>query len=122
MIDAVAHKVTGTITVPKPEDPKAIPPRPMGLAFAPGDAKLYVSLGRYRAIAVVNVATRKLERTIDDVGDRPWGIAMSPDGKTLYTANGPSGDISFVDVAAGKVTKKVSVGGSPWGVIYVMRP
>jgi len=122
VIDAVAHKVTGTITLPKPEDPKAIQPRPMGLAFGPNDAKLYVSLGRFKSIAVIDVATRKIERTLDDVGERPWGIAMSPDGKTLYTANGPSADVSFVDVASGKVTKKVSVGGSPWGVIYVVRP
>lgn len=122
VIDAATHKVATTIKVPKPEDPKAIPPRPMGMAFAPDDTKLYVTLGRFRAIAVIDVATRKLEKTIDDVGDRPWGIAMSPDGKTLYTANGPSGDVSIVDVASGKVTRKISVGGSPWGVIYVVRP
>jgi len=123
VIDAVAHKVTGTITLPKSPDPKAqFQPRPMGLVFAPGDSKLYVSLGRFKGISVIDVATRKVEGTIADVGDRPWGITVSPDGKTLYTANGGSADISFVDVASGKVTKKVSVGGSPWGVIYVVRP
>jgi len=122
VIDAVTHKVTGTITLPKPDDPKAIQPRPMGLVFAPGDAKLYVSLGRFKGISVIDVATRKVERTIDDVGERPWGIAVSPDGKTLYTANGGSADISFVDIASGKLTKKINVGGSPWGVIYVVRP
>ncbi len=55
----------------------------------------------------------------DTVGARPWGIAVSPDGKTLYTANGPSGDVSFVDAETGAVSKKVAIGGSPWGVAVI---
>ena len=57
-------------------------------------------------MAVIDVASRKLLRTIEGVGTRPWGIALSADGSKLYTANGPSGDVAIVDVATGKVEKK----------------
>jgi YVTN family beta-propeller protein len=77
---------------------------------------LFVSLGRAGAVAVVDVAGRKIERSIEGVGTRPWGIGVSADGKKLYTANGGSGDVSIIDIATGKVDKKVMTGGSPWGV------
>jgi YVTN family beta-propeller protein len=93
----------------------------MGMTFSPDGATLFVTLGRAKSIALINVAGHKPVRTIDDVGERPWGIAISPDGKTLYTANGPSSDVSIIDVESGKVKKRVNTGGSPWGVVYVAR-
>jgi len=68
---------------------------------------------------VIDVAERRLVRTIEDIGARPWGIAVSADGRKLYTANGPSGDVSIVDLATGTVERRVAIGGSPWGVIVV---
>jgi len=65
------------------------------------------------------VKTHKLVRTINGVGARPWGVALNADGSKLYTANGPSGDVSVIDVASDKVEKKISTGGSPWGVVVV---
>ena len=88
----------------------------MGLALTADGKELFVSLGRAGSVAVIDVATRKIARTIPGVGTRPWGIGFSLDGKKLYTANGPSGDISVVDVATGKVDRKIATGGSPWGV------
>jgi YVTN family beta-propeller protein len=88
----------------------------MGLQFSPDGAHLFVSLGRAKGIAVVDVATQDYTSTIAGVGARPWGIGISPDGTKLYTANGPSGDVSIVDVATGKTEARVAVGGSPWGV------
>ena len=85
--------------------------------MSPDGLQVFVSLGRAKAIAVVDAATRKNLRTIENVGDRPWGIAVSPDGRTLYTANGPSADISIVDVATGAVTRRIATGGSPWGAV-----
>jgi YVTN family beta-propeller protein len=93
----------------------------MGLVLAPDESHLYVSLGRARAVAVIDVASRTLVRTIDEVGTRPWGIAVSPDGRTLYTANGPSNDVSVIDVAAGTVVRRIATGGSPWGIVFSER-
>ena len=65
---------------------------------------------------MIDVATRQVTRTFADVGTRPWGIGVSPDGQTVYTANGPSGDVSVVDAASGRVIRRITLGGSPWGV------
>ena len=89
----------------------------MGGVLSPDGQQVFISLGRAGAVAVIDVATRKLLRTIEGVGARPWGIAVSADGKKLYSANGPSGDVSIVDLASGTVEKKIATGGSPWGVV-----
>jgi YVTN family beta-propeller protein len=91
----------------------------MGGVLSADGSQLFMSLGRASAVAVIDVASRKLLRTINGVGARPWGVALNADGSKLYTANGPSGDVSIIDLASGKVEKKVSTGGSPWGVVYV---
>ena len=51
-----------------------------------------------------------------------WGIALSADGRKLYTANGGSGDVSVVDIETGKVEKRITTGGSPWGVVVATAP
>ncbi len=71
---------------------------------------------RGRKIFTIGTAAKSVLGSVE-VGDRAWGIALSPDGKTLYSANGPSNDVSVVDVATGTVTKKITAGSSPWGVI-----
>ncbi len=115
VFDAATHEVTGTIPIP-PTEGTPMPPRPMGLVLAPDGSRLFVSLGRAKSIAIVDVAKRTLLRTIEDVGTRPWGIGVSPDGRRIYTANGPSGDVSVVDVESGKTEKRIQTGGSPWGI------
>jgi YVTN family beta-propeller protein len=115
VLDTRAHTPAATITIPQ-EVGNATPPRPMGAVLSPDGRELYVSLGRARSVAVIDVTARRFVRTIADVGTRPWGIAVSPDGRSLYTANGPSGDVSVIDVAGGKVDRRISTGGSPWGI------
>ena len=89
----------------------------MGAVLSPDGRQVYVSLGRAKAIAVIDVAKRALTQTIEGVGDRPWGIGVSADGKKVYTANGPSADVSFVDLASGTVERRIPTGGSPWGLV-----
>jgi YVTN family beta-propeller protein len=115
VFDTATHAVTTTIQLPKSEN-SPTPPRPMGAVLARDNSQLYVSLGRAKSVAVIDVAARKVARIIEDVGARPWGIGLSADGKQLYTANGPSGDVSVVDIASGKTEKRIPVGGSPWGI------
>ena len=88
----------------------------MGLVLAPDGRHVYASTGRGKNVAIIDVAARKLLKTIADVGTRPWGIGVSPDGKRLYTANGPSNDVSLIDLSAHQVTRRIQVGGSPWGI------
>lgn len=119
VIDTATHKVATTIVLPKaatpPTPPKTVM-RPMGAVLSPDGKQVFVSFGRAASVGVIDVATRKLVKTIEDVGARPWGIGISSDGTRLYTANGPSGDVAVIDLASGTVTKRISTGGSPWGV------
>lgn len=122
VVDANTHKALEPIALKAktPEGVDGFQPRPMGTALSPDAKLLYVSLGRYKAVAVIDVATKAVVHMFEDVGARPWGIAVSPDGKTLYTADGPSGEVSFIDASTGAVQRKVKVGGSPWGVTLVV--
>ena len=116
VLNTATHTVSATVKIAKLASmPTA--PRPMGATMSPDGAQLFTSLGRAKAIAVIDAATKKPLRTIENVGDRPWGIAISPDGRTLYTSNGPSADISIIDIATGTVTR-IATGGSPWGMVF----
>ena len=115
VFDVKTHRVKTTIALPRPAG-APVPPRPMGAVMSPDGQTLYVSNGRAKSISVIDVASLKVTRTIDDVGARPWGIGISADGKLLYTANGSSGDVSVVDAATGQVVRRIAVGGSPWGI------
>lgn len=115
IFDAATHTVTKTLQIPKaPANP--IPARPMGQVLSPDGARLFVTLGRAKSVAIVDVAAQSLAGSIEDVGTRPWGIGISADGRQLYTANGPSGDVAIIDAASGRVDAKIAVGGSPWGI------
>ena len=88
VIDAQAHNLIATITLPRPAG-APLPPRPMGLVLSPDGRTLYVTFGRAKSISVIDVATQPGDAVLDDIGARPWGIGISADGKRLYTANGP---------------------------------
>lgn len=115
VIDAMGFAVQGDIAITL-NSPRFSGPRPMGTALSRDGKWLYVTTGRGNSLAVIDVATRKQVRSFDGVGDRPWGVALSPDNTIAYTANGTSHDISFVNVATGNVDRRVTTGGSPWGV------
>ena len=92
VIDAGKHAVTTTIKLTPPPG-ATVPPRPMGATLSADARRLFVSLGRAKSLAEIDVATRQVVRAMDDIGARPWGIGLSKDGKKLYTANGPSADV-----------------------------
>ena len=90
----------------------------MDVVISPDGAKVYVSTGRGRGVAVIDAASYEVISAFE-TGARVWGLAMSPDGKTLYTANGPSNDVSVVNIDTEQVVKRIPVGERPWGVLYV---
>jgi YVTN family beta-propeller protein len=121
VIDGTKHTVLTTIKIPKAES-MPTEPRPMGVVISPDGRTLFSSLGRAKAIAVIDVQKRAHVRTIENVGARPWGIALSGDGRKIYTANGSSADVSVIDAETGKVEKQITTGGSPWGVVVAVTP
>jgi len=106
------YKVLKTIAL---GDPKLV--RPMGVVASADGRLLYVTTGRAGTLLEIDPAAGTILRTFDAVGKRPWGVALSRDGRKAYTANGPAGDISVVDLASGHVDNRITVGGSPWGIV-----
>jgi YVTN family beta-propeller protein len=90
--------------------------------LSPDGTTLFVSNGRARSVSVIDVAGRKVARTLNDVGQRPWGIGIDAAGTKIFTANGPAGDVSIIDVATGAVQRRISLGGSPWGIAVATAP
>ena len=121
VVNAARRTLADTIRLPK-ADAAPTQPRPMGAVLSPDAKLLFVSNGRAKSVAVIDVATHRLLRTLNDVGQRPWGIGLNADGTKLFTANGPAGDVSIIDVATGAIERRISLGGSPWGIAVAPVP
>jgi YVTN family beta-propeller protein len=72
----------------------------------------WVSLGRANHVAEVDVASKKVRRTVL-AGKRAWGLGLSPDERTLYVTNGLSDDMTLVDTQQGKSLRTVAAGRVP---------
>lgn len=114
VIDTTANRVIDKIDFLPPGMRKE-DVSPVALAMDRAGKTAYVTLGRANHVAVVDVASRKVENYLL-VGHRPWGITFDRQQKRLFVANGGSDDISIIDVAARKVLKSVPVGHYPYGV------
>jgi len=89
---------------------------PVGLTMTKDGKTAFITLGHAAHVAVVDVATRKIESYIL-VGKRSWGITLSKDESKLYVANGFGDDITIIDVKSRKATVSIPVGRIPWGVV-----
>ena len=85
---------------------------PVDFAIARDGATAYITLGRARHVAVVDVASREIEEYIL-AGDRVWGAALTSDEKFLVVTNGASDDVSIIDTERRVAVKAVSVGRTP---------
>ncbi len=68
VLDLVEMKMVGEI---------ALPGTPETGVTTPDGRTLYVALSDSNQIAVIDIRTRQLIKTIDDVGDEPWGATMA---------------------------------------------
>ena len=109
-----------------PEGTVATGGRPWHSHFSLDGKTLYVPLYQSNAVAVVDVATRAVVKTITGNGlANPYTALLSPDGKTLfvsssnlnhaYTAS-DNGTVVWIDTATGNLTRVVEVGRNPTGL------
>lgn len=111
----------------------AIGKRPRGLVASPDHRTLYVAVSgspiggpgvdestlpppdkAADGIAVVDLATRKVVRTLRGVSD-PEQIAISPDGARLFVSSEDAGELLTLDTQ-GRVLSRLAVGRQPEGV------
>ena len=126
---AIIDAASGTLLADLP-----IGKRPRGVRVSRDGTRLYVALSgspiappgvdestlppadrSADGIAVVDIATRKVVRTIHS-GQDPETFDISPDGTRLYVSNEETAEMSVVDLQAGAVTQRVKVGDEPEGV------
>jgi YVTN family beta-propeller protein len=98
-------------------EPQAAPAykSPMYLAFSPDGKFAYATLHTADALAVIDVAQRKVVKEIA-VGRAPAGVAASPDGQTVFVANTLSHSVSIVQPVQGTVAAEVKCGYEPTGL------
>jgi YVTN family beta-propeller protein len=113
----------------------------LGLAFAPGDKRFYVSGGDDNEVLVYDFADGKAtyagkialgSREYHALDDRardearragrgefafPAGIAVTPDGKRLYVAENLSHKVSVVELSNQQVVAKIEVGEYPYDCV-----
>jgi len=71
---------------------------------------LFVACADAKGIAVVDVATGKVSKSLAMPAE-PTGLVLSSDGTTLYvTCASPEGRVCSVDIASGKLAQTISVG------------
>lgn len=85
---------------------------PVDFAMTADGKTAYITLGRARHVAVVDVASREVTDYIL-AGDRVWGAALTADEKLLIVTNGASDDISIIDTDKNIAINSVSVGRTP---------
>ncbi len=85
---------------------------PVDFAMTGDGRKAYVTLGRARHVAVVDVPSREIEEYIL-AGDRVWGAALTADEAFLVVTNGASDNISIIDTRREVAVKAISVGRTP---------
>ncbi len=82
-------------------------------AHADGGApNLAYIAGTATGIAVIDVAQRRVSRTISVAGD-PRSVLLSPDGSLLYATQPPRGQVSILEAATGKILCSASIPGQP---------
>jgi YVTN family beta-propeller protein len=76
----------------------------------------YVSQMETGTVWQVDVASRKVRRSIDVDGNWTKVLALAPDERTLYAANWVSHDVSVIDVPSWRVRKVIPTVHTPRGL------
>src|SRR3569833_2081438 len=108
-IDTTIHEVA-----------KRIPMEGMGYgsAVTPDGNWLLVALADQNKVAVINVKTMQVARTVP-VGDYPLEVLVRPDGKRAYVScmHG-AGTVSVIDLGSWNVTRTITTGNSTDGLAW----
>jgi YVTN family beta-propeller protein len=89
---------------------------PTGIAASPDGGTLYVAANASGNLAVVDVAERRLVRSIA-TGGRPLGVVVAPDGRRAYVSSFTApGTVFIVDTATLAIIDAVPLPGAAGGI------
>ena len=106
VIDPVANKAVGTITVSN---------NPHGIVASPDCSRFYVSSETDNVLDVVERATSKVIRRVP-IGKRPNNLAITEDGRRVYVCIREESWVDIVDTNSLEKEKSVPVGKNPHNV------
>jgi YVTN family beta-propeller protein len=89
------------------------------LKFTPDGKRVLVSSLRAGFVAVFDVVTRRLVKTVP-IGRGAAGILMDPDGNRAFVACSPDKYVAVIDLAKLEVTGHLDVGGQPDGLAWAV--
>ena len=104
LVDPAARKVLRKYDV-KGENPNMV-------LLGPGAEHAYVSNANSGTVAVLNLASGKVEKLIS-TGKNPQGGVMTRDAKTIYLANAASNLISIIATGVNEVIGEIKTGENP---------
>jgi len=113
IFDPVTAKITGSIDLGKAGAVEVIFNKAGTRAYA---SQMETKIGQTSKVFELDVASRKILRTLDTASTMTKVIALSPDEKTLYSANWAGNDVSVIDLASGDVREKIGVAKTPRGL------
>ena len=84
----------------------------------PDGRTLALVLADSDAVALVDMPTLRVRKTIRVGGRNAGHAAFSPDGRWIYAGASGSDSIEIIDVARGAVVHAIGVGGAPGGIVF----
>ena len=85
---------------------------PVDFAVSHGQELAYITLGRSKHVAVVDVNNHEIKDYIL-AGSRVWGAAITKDDQILIVTNGNEDNISIIDTRKNAAIKTIAVGRTP---------
>src|SRR5262249_22695172 len=90
---------------------------PEGIDLSPDGREVWSAHSRDGGVSVIDVATKKVTRTIDVGTKRSNRIKLTPDGRFALVSDIDTGELVVVDVPTRKPLKRIALGKSPEGVL-----
>jgi YVTN family beta-propeller protein len=90
---------------------------PEGIDLSPDGKIVWSAHSQDGGVSLIDVATRKVQQTIDAGTKRSNRIRLTPDGKFALISDIDTGELAVIDTAARKVARRLPLGRSPEGVL-----
>jgi YVTN family beta-propeller protein len=88
---------------------------PTGAAADRETRKAYVGLFKDNAVAVVDLATNRVLKTIP-IPAGPHGLVITPDGRKVYVSSDGASTVSIIETSTDQVAGTIEVGPNPHGL------
>jgi YVTN family beta-propeller protein len=90
---------------------------PEGIELSPNQREVWSAHSQDGGVSIIEVATKKVVRTIDIGTKRSNRIKLTPDGKFALVSDLTAGDLVVLDATARTVTKRIPLGRQPEGIL-----